>query len=493
MKTYIQKIKNYILSHKKTSVLILLVLAFISYKTFSPSNNKVDLFTVKKSDIVQKVIVNGNTKPVHAVKLGFDVNGRVSRVYVDVGSRVTVGQQLVTLDSSELYASSLKAEANLASEEAKLDEVKKGTRPEEIAVSETEVLNAQIALNDAQNSLKDKVVDSITNSVDQLFSNPRTSSPQLNLQVIDSQLKSDINNQRAKIESIILSWQNEKIEENFPIINKFVDAIAIVVNAQTPSSGLSQTTIDGYKASISTAKSALVTSKDAVNSAKSALALAQQNLNLKKSGSTPEAIKAQEAKVLQMKAEVQSINAQLSKLTLRSPQNGVVTVQDVKVGEIVTSGKTIISIISDSDLEIESNVSEVSIGKVSVGNPVVITFDAFPGETFLGKISYVEPGETIVDGVVNYKVTVAFNEKYPQIKSGLTSRLEIITGEKKDVLTIPEYAVLRNDSGTFVSKQNGKVSTQIPVTIGLRGQDGFLEVISGLNAGDIIETVAPVK
>lgn len=493
MKTQIQNTKNYIITHKKTSILILLVLLFVGYKVFVPSSSRADVFTVKKANITQKVIVNGKTKPVNEAELGFDVSGRVSQVYVKIGSRVTVGQQLVSLDSSEVYASLLRAEANLANEEARLDEIKKGTRPEEIAISETEVANAQVTVSDAQNSLKEKVIDVITNNVDQLFSNPRTNNPQFNLQTVDAQLKSNINNQRVKVEAIITNWQNDKIDVNLPVISDFLDLIAIAVNMQTSSSGLSQTTIDGYKTSISNGKSSVISSKESLNSAKSVLTLAQKNLLLKKSGSTPEAIKSQEAKVLQMKAEVQNINAQLSKLTLRSPQNGIVTVQDVTAGEIVTSGKTIVSIISDSDLEIESNVSEVSIGKVNVGNPVVITFDAFPGETFYGKISYVEPGETIVDGVVNYKVTVAFDEKYPQIKSGLTSRLEIITGEKKDVLTIPEYAVTKNDSGTFVSKQSGKSSTQVPITVGLRGQDGFLEVISGLSEGDTINTVAPAQ
>jgi len=493
MKTQIQNTKNYIVDHKKTSGVIFLVLAFIIYKILVPSASKVDLYTVKKSDIVQKVIVNGNTKPVYAVELGFDVGGRVTNVNVNVGSRVTTGQALVSLSSGELYASLLKAQANLASEEAKLDEIKKGTRPEEIAISETEVANAQVSLVDAQNSLRDKVVDVITNNVDQLFSNPRTNSPQFNLQVSSSQVKSDINTGRANVEAIILNWQNDKIDTNLPIISNFIDLVAMAVNMQTQSSGLSQTTIDGYKTSISTAKNTIITNKESLNSAKSALALAQKNLSLKKSGSTPEVVKAQEAKVLQMKAEVQSVDAQLSKLTLRSPQNGVVTVQDVKVGEIVTAGKNVISIISDSNLEMESNVSEVSIGKVSVGNPVVITFDAFPGETFLGTVSYIEPGETIVDGVVNYKIKVAFSEKYTQIKSGLTSRLEIITGEKKDVLAIPEYALTKNASGVFVSKLNGKVSTEVPVTLGLRGQDGFVEIISGLNEGDVVETVAQTQ
>lgn len=490
MKTYIQNIKNYIMGHKKTSVLILLVLAFVGYKFLSPSKNTTDLFTVKRSDVVQKVIVNGNTKAVRDSSLAFEVNGIVKTSSVVVGSRVVVGQSLISLDQSTLYADLLKAQANVASEEARLSELKNGTRPEDIAVSETEVANAKITLDDAERNLQNKVVDVVNNSIDQFFSNPKTANPQFNLVVNDTQLRNNITKGRFIVEEVITNWTREDIDKNFPAVSTLLENVATAVNSQSSSSGVSQSTVDAYRTSISGARTTLTSARETLNSARSKLALAERNLTLKKSGSTPEAIRAQEAKVLQNLAQVESVQAQLNKMTLRSPQNGVVTRQDAKVGEIVTPGKVVVTVISDSDLEIESNVSEVSIGKVMVGNPVVITFDAFPGETFAGKVSYIEPGETVVDGVVNYKVTVAFSEKYPQIKSGLTSRLEIITNEQKDVLAIPEYAVTKSETGNFVKKVNGKETVQIPVTLGIRGQDGFVEVVSGLGEGDVIETVA---
>lgn len=493
MKTQIQNTKDYIMSHKKTSILVALVLLVVGYNVFSGSSDKKEVFTIKNGNITQKVIVNGKTKAVRDSSLAFEVNGTVKSAFVDVGSRVVVGQTLVSLDQGVAYADLLKAKANLESEKARLDELKRGTRPEEIAVSETEVRNAKTKLEDAELNLYNKVVDVVNNSIDQFFSNPRTSNPQFNLITNDMQLKNSINFSRLKVESIITSWDKTKIDSYLPEISALVDNVALVVNSQTSSSGLSQTTIDAYKASMSSARSSYVSAKETLNTAQSTLALAEQNLSLKKSGSAPEVIRAQEARVLQNEASVASAEVQLGKMTLRSPQNGIVTKQDAKVGEIVTPGKVVVSVISDSDLEIESNVSEVSIGKVSVGNPVVITFDAFPGEVFGGSVSYIEPGETLVDGVVNYKITVAFSEKYPQIKSGLTSKLEIITGEKKDVLTVPEYAVIKEDTATFVMKQSGKEFVKVPVEIGLRGQDGFVEIISGLVDGDIVETVVSAK
>jgi HlyD family secretion protein len=507
-----KNILNWIQTHYIWSGAIILVLVIGGYKIFQNGQSTTDLFTVAKGDVVQRVIVTGNTKAVKTVELGFENNGKVARTYVDVGTRVVVGQTLVSLDQSSLSADLLSAEATLASSQARLDELKKGTRPEEIAIAQTGVDNAQTSVIDAESNMSSKLIDAYTrvddaihNNVDQLFSNPRTTNPQFNPTLTDSQLKNDINQSRSDIETTLNTWKTTAGNLNAPQpnldqIKLFVDKVALAVNSLSSSSNLSQTTVDGYKTSISTARtnistaiSNLTAAQEKLNSARSALALAKDTLSLKKNGNTPEVIKAQEAVVLQNQAKVQSVQSQLSKMSLRSPLNGIVTKQDAKEGEIVTPGKTVISVISDSDLEIESNVSEINIGKVSIGNPVDITLDAFPGETFTGTVTYIDPGETIVGGVVNYKVTIVFSQKYPQMKSGLTTNLDIKTATKTDVIRIPEYSLIRKEGVLSVSKKEGEKFVEVPVTIGLVGQDGFVEVLSGLNVGDVINAVVPVQ
>lgn len=489
----IKNIKGWIMSHKIVSAIILVVLAFVVSKVFFGNGKTEEVFAVKRGNVIQKVIVNGSTKAVNSVDLGFQMSGTVAKVNANIGSRVTTGQTIISLESGDLNAQYLRAQANVISEKAKLDELKRGTRPEELAVALTTLENAKVTLNDAQVNLRDKVSDFIGNNIDQMFSNPKTNNPQINLVVSDSQLKTDVNNGRAQVESILNNWQLDKANDYLPTVTLFLDNVAKIVNNQSASQTFSQTTLDSYKTAVSSARGTLITYRDALSSARSALVLAQKNYDLKKSGSTPEAISSQEAKVLQAEADVQSALAQLNKTVIRSPQNGVVTKLDIEVGEVVVSGTKVVSIISDSDLEIESNVSEVSIGKVAVGNPVEITFDAFPGEVFKGKVSYIEPGETIVDGVVNYKVKVSFDEKYPQIKSGLTSKLDIITSSKNDVLYIPQYSIVSKDDGMYVYKKFGKTSTPVKVEIGIKGQDGSTEILSGLSEGEEVLAAPEAK
>ena len=95
-------------------------------------------------------------------------------------------------------------------------------------------------------------------------------------------------------------------------------------------------------------------------------------------------------------------------MVLKSPQTGLVTTQDAKVGQIVNPGRTLVTVISDSNMEIEGYVSEINIAKVKIGDPVSIYFDAFPDNEYAGTVTYIEPSEVLIDGVVNYKVSIAF-------------------------------------------------------------------------------------
>ncbi len=490
MKKRINTFINWIKSHKIISGVVALILLFILYKIVFPGGTQHETYIVKSGDVVQKVIVNGNTRPVDSVDLSFETSGTVAKVYAPLGTRVQSGQTLVALDSGTTYANYLKAKANLQGEQAKLDDLKNGTRPEELAVSQTEVDNAQTAVNDAEKSLQGKVVDIINNNVDQLFSNPHTNIATINLVLYDSDLKNKINNERVVMENVLNTWSANNVETYFPQVSSFIDHVALAVNTQSASPTLSQTTIDGYKSALSSARASLVSEKQSLNNAQASLMVAEKNLALKKAGATPEAIAAEAAQVLEMQAQFESASSELSKMTLRSPQNGIVTREDAKVGQTVTPGTVVVSIISDNNLEIEANVSEINIGKVAIGNQAAITFDAFPGQTYEGKVTYIEPGETIVDGVVNYKVKVAFSKLYPEIKSGLTCKLEIITGTKNNVLVVPQYSLKTKDNETFVLKKEGKNYVEVPVTVGLKGQDGSVEVISGLISGDIIDTIS---
>lgn len=490
--------------------LIIVAGGWFAYSSFTDKPTAESII-VTRGTIAQEVIVTGKTESVSSANLAFERSGRINRAYVKVGDIVNAGQILAELDQAAVYADYLEAQGNLESQQAKLDELTKGTRPEELKISQAKADSARASLEDAKRGVVDKLQDAYTksddavhNAVDQLFSNPLSTSPKVN--IVGFPQKEEAEKQRFLIEPILTAWgpavsgltisQDLSTaittgKDNLSKTKVFLELIASSVNGLTANSSLTQTIIDGYKSDISTARTNLntattnlTTASEKLTTAQSNLEIAENELSLSLAGSTPEAIKAQTALVTQARAKLQGIQAQLAQMAIRSPLRGTITKQDAKAGEIATANAIVISVIATDNIQIKANIPEVDIGRVSIGNPVEITLDAFPGEKFGGKVMYIDPGETIVDGVVNFQVTIQFDSSDPRVKSGLTSNLSIRTIEKRDVLIVPQYAILENDQGTYVRmERNGKLE-DIPVVIGIRSIDGMVEIISGISAGD---------
>jgi RND family efflux transporter MFP subunit len=505
MNTFIQKIWNFIKTHKKTSVFVLLVVIGIGFALRGGSNKGVTTITAVKGTVVQEVSVTGKTKPNKSVDLAFETSGKVSSAPLAIGGRVTAGQVLAVLDQSELSANLAKAKADLHQEQIKLDQISKQ--------SGDTYQNARSSMISSIRDAYARTDDSIRNNVDQFFfKNTAQSNTFIDFSftdgtyqytpTLDSALRASVNSSRSALNVSLDHWQTSLLslstatdltpyvaeaEKNLNDTRSFLNNVAQLVNGLPQPDFDHVSTIAGYRSTvseartnISTALSNLVTAKDKLNNAPRE---AQNGTGV----TAFDDVLSQQARVAQFEAQVQSSSALLAKATLVSPITGVITKYDTKAGEIVTTGTPLISVISDNDLQIDANVSEVNIGKLTIGNQVAITFDAFPGKTFTGSVIYIDPGETIVDGVVNYKVTITFDQADQQVKSGLTANLIVQTAKKDDVIKVPQYAIIKKDNQLFVDKVEGKVITQVPVTIGFNGNDGSVEVLSGINVGDVIQ------
>ncbi len=480
-------------------VVAIFVLIFVFINNRTGSGNS---FAVARGNLVEKVLVSGKTKALSSVNLGFEKAGKVAKANVEVGAKVKPGDILVELDTSELNASLLQAEANLDAENARLAEIARGSRPDEILAGEASVSSAKSslssALNDFQNALSSiysKSDDVVRNQIDQLFSGGRTGSAQFTAGGFNS---SSINSDRNTIESWLVDWQNEKpkvasgeigfdtfvsmIKIRVNLIRSFLDNISFAVADKDLAT---RTIASGARTDFSAAVLSFLSYEEKYNTAKRALEKAGADYNVIKNGNTPEAIQGQRSKVAQMQAQVANVLAQIKNSKIISPIEGVVTLQDLKPGEIIAPNQTLVSVISNNSFEIEANISEINIGKINIGNKVKITFDAFTGVELSGTVSYVDPAETLVDGVVNYKVKIAFNADTISIKNGLTTNLEIETNNREGVLFIPQYFVTKKSDGkSYVMKIINGRSIETIINTGLLGSDGNVEVVSGLSLGD---------
>ena len=485
----------------------------------STKNPPLNTVRVGRRSLSEEVIVTGKTKPVSSVGLAFEESGKVNRVAVEVGSAVKSGDLLAELDRTQLSAELQEAEAARLAREADLDELQRGTRPEEVNVkkadlakAEQDLANYYTAMIDILNDAYAKTDDAVRAKTDPIFKDDETTNPSLTFPTRDAAAEADTILLRLTAGSALNLWKSELPALNAPGVSIITigqaalsakahlaiarDFLARVLDVITSATGISQSTIDTYSANTYTARTNVTTALTSVSDQEQLIAVqklivdqSRRALELAQAGATAEELRAARAAVDQAEANTQAIRARLNKTVLRSPLSGTVVQQDAKVGEIVTAGTKIISVISAGDLEIEAFVPEVDIGRVSLEDPVSITLDALPGETFSGTVSYIEPAESIIDGVVNFKVTIRFDAPDKRFKSGFTANLAITTLTKSDALTVSRTAIIENDTGVFVRRIRAGVAIQIPVKLGIRGNDGTVEIVSGVLEGDVLQDV----
>ncbi len=295
------------------------------------------------------------------------------------------------------------------------------------------------------------------------------------------------------VENILNSWKLSvdidaaTAKKNLDEIKLFLDKVALAVNNTSASSNLSQTILDAWKSDISTARTNVNTAIVNLAASESTLIVEENQLSLEIAGSTLEQIANQEAKLEQAEANVKNIEAQLAKTILVAPISGIVTKQDAKTGEIAAAGTPIVSIISESQFEIEANIPEADIAKVKVGNQARVTLDAYGSDTYFNvSVVKIDPGETIIEGVATYKTTFQFLQKDERVKSGMTANIDILTDRRENVISIPQRAVLSQNGDKIVKISEGKDIKEVKVKTGLRGVDGNIEIIEGISEGDKI-------
>jgi HlyD family secretion protein len=207
------------------------------------------------------------------------------------------------------------------------------------------------------------------------------------------------------------------------------------------------------------------------------------------------------AKISQAQAQVQSAQAnlkqleqQLSYTTIVSPLDGMVLSRNVEIGDAVSSilvmgsAATLVMTLGDtSEVYVKGKVDESDIGKVYLGQPARIKVESFKDKSFTGKVTKISPMGVEKDNVTTFEVRVSINNPGGELKAAMTANAEIILEEHKNVLQIPEGAILYD--------KDKKASAEVPdpsakdgkrkVAVNLGISNGAkAEVLGGLKEGD---------
>lgn len=207
--------------------------------------------------------------------------------------------------------------------------------------------------------------------------------------------------------------------------------------------------------------------------------------------------RSQRATVGQYESAVREAKVNLARTVLYSPINGVVTRKNINTGEVVAVNEAVVDIMGEGALEIRADVPESDIIKVAVGQKADVTFDALPSsEIISAEVVEIDPASTVIQDVVYYRVKLKFTAD-PRIKPGMSADVDVKTAEKKDVVMIPLRAVKTEGEKEYVEilkVQNGKeVTEKAYVTTGLHGDDGMVEIPSGLFGGEKVVTLTKTQ
>jgi HlyD family secretion protein len=201
------------------------------------------------------------------------------------------------------------------------------------------------------------------------------------------------------------------LDRNLPLVEKKVIAQATMDTAQTNyDTAIAQK--DVAKAQVESATSQVESSKAQVEQAKAALNLAETNLRY---------------------------------TTIRSPVNGIVISRNVDVGQTVAASlqaPTLFTIAKDlTQMQVDTNVSEADVGRITVGQDSTFTVDAYPERIFRGKVSEIRNAPIIVQNVVTYDVVILVDNKDLKLKPGMTANVSVMIAHREGVLKIPNAAL----------------------------------------------------
>ena len=492
----------------------IIVVSFLYFRSQHPAFTTV---AVTRGAISQEVLASGNVAAPSTISLQFQNGGTLRSVTAATGDKVRAGQVLAQVDTSVTQAQLQQALAAVQTQQSLLATLMEGTRPEQLAITDSQVASDKSALAQANRSIINAIQtaytqadDAITNKADQMISNPHSSNPQLSFGTSNSQMASSVLAERQGMEYVLQTWAQSfsqlassgdlttalaQAQANLSLASQFLSDLNAVLSSGIPNQQASQSTIVGWGTSLAAARlnmnsamSALTTAATAEISATSALDKDQKTLALQQAGATNTTVQTQQALVDQAKANVSTIYAQLAQMQLTAPVPGTITNVNGDVGETVSPQTAVITMIPDKKLQINVNLSEDGVAKVRVGDPVRITLDAFPGVEKEGTVTSVDPAQTIVGGAVYYKTTVVFNTAEPDIKPGMTASVLIQTGTAQDALTVPASALHGTGLHSTVDVLVNGASQSRTVTTGLRGQDGMVEILSGISEGEQVIT-----
>lgn len=467
--------------------------------------------TATRSDVEETLSTTGSVDAANRADLGFGTDGTVARLLVAVGDTVKSGQVIGTLDTTDLEAALTQARAEYARDIAQL------------ASDEQAQANA---VSDSQSASTPTSPTTPTKS-----SSPSSSSPSPSSDSSSAAATAKLLKALKKAQGEVILAQSHASQAIAAAQQALAAQQAACTPAEPSTGSPTATPTDGATGDsstpdCSTALTAVQQAQDVVSKAQDDLAdalgalgkvlgqalgtvqggqgqthaktaaasttptvdsSAQQSSTPSSGGSgqtvTAAQLASDQAKIEQAQASVVAAQQNLAQATLRSTRSGKVVALDSAVGDQVTAGSTVATVVGGSSVTVTATVSEAQVDSVKVGQTVRVSV---PGtsRTTSGKVTAIGLVADSSSGTTSYPVTVTVDSPTIPLPAGSRAMIQIVLRTARDVVTVPTSAVSRSGSGSTatVSTWNGSTLTRRTVKLGAIGSRE-VAISSGLSAG----------
>jgi len=229
--------------------------------------------------------------------------------------------------------------------------------------------------------------------------------------------------------------------------------------------------------------------------AKKAVTVQKEILNYQKDKDdlyTKDQRDAQRAAIKQAEAAVDEISKQFQYANIFAPIDGIVAEKNINFGEMAQVGSPIIKLIQENEMRIEARVPEVNIAEFRIGQKASVKFDAYPdNQRFEAEVIEIDPTPVTVQNVVYYVAKMKIANPDAGFRYGMNCTIYYKVAQKDNVFMISKGVIEKEGDKKFVTILTDAKEKNVEkreIQTGLEGDDGMIEVISGLKDGDQIAT-----
>jgi len=354
------------------------------------------------------VSVTGEVVPAKWAALSVQTDGVVAEVLVEPGDKVQAGDLLLRLDPVDAELAVQQAEARLASARAKVGQLEAQPRALDVVAAEQQVAEAETGVAQAM-AERDRLASNVIGSdiADAEAELESAEAEQESARIDYDELQDELEDDNVE------DWEGQRAALRLRAAGESAEAARLNLAYARGSAG-----------------ARMEEAEAGVRAAEGQRDVAKAQLAQIRAGVLQEDIALAATEVDQAETALQEAQLTLERCERHAPFDGTIGMVEVRQGEQVRQGDPVVTLGDLATLRVETtDLDEIDVAKVDVGQSVAVTFDAFPDRVFNGRVVRINPMAEAGGGGVNYTTIIELDELAPDIRWGMTAFVDIDLGQ----------------------------------------------------------------